>query len=377
MPARTFTLERAARFTWRSLVVALGIYVLVVALARLRILVLPVIVAFLIATVMLPVVNWVHGRGVPRLLSVWVVLLGSIGLFVGLFFALAPSVQEEFGDLGPTLEQGRRDVEQYIIDSPLDITREELDEYVDSAGDQLSGRGDEIASGVVAGAVVAFEVIAGVLLLVVLLFFFLKDGELFCRFGLRQVRREHHDLVSALGRRAWAAAGGYVKGTAVVATVDAVIIGIGLLIIGVPLVLPLAILTFLGAFLPLVGATAAGVVAALVALVDGGLRDALLVTGVIVVVQQVEGDVLQPLVLGRAVKLHPVVVLAVLTAGAVIGGLVGAFLAVPVTAVAVAIGSELRTRGVVGPGTDDDGAAADGAGPQAPPAPAAVSGGTR
>jgi hypothetical protein len=130
-----------------------------------------------------------------------------------------------------------------------------------------------------------------------------------------------------------------VKGTAVVATVDAVIIGIGLLIIGVPLVLPLAILTFLGAFLPLVGATAAGIVAVLVALVDGGLRDALLVTGVIVVVQQVEGDVLQPLVLGRAVKLHPVVVLAVLTGGAVIGGLVGAFLAVPVTAVAVAIGA--------------------------------------
>ena len=179
MPARPLTLERAARFTWRGLIVALGVYVLVVALARLRILVLPVIVAFLVATVVLPVVDWLHGRGLPRLASVWLVLLGGIGLFVALFFAMAPSVQEEFADLGPTLEQGRRDVEQYIVDSPLDITQEELDEYVSSFGDQLSGRGDEIASGVVAGAVVAFEVIAGVLLLVVLLFFFLKDGELF------------------------------------------------------------------------------------------------------------------------------------------------------------------------------------------------------
>jgi predicted PurR-regulated permease PerM len=377
MPARTLTLERAARFTWRGLIVALGVYVLVVALARLRILVLPVIVAFLIATVMLPVVDWLHRRGLPRLVSVWLVLAGSIGLFIGLFFALAPSVQEEFADLGPTLEQGREDIEQYIIDSPFDISQEDLDEYVSNFGDQLSGRGDQIASGVVAGAVVAFELVAGILLLVVLLFFFLKDGELFCRFGLRHVRREHHDLVRALGRRAWAAAGGYVKGTAVVATVDAVIIGIGLLIIGVPLVLPLAILTFLGAFLPLVGATAAGIVAVLVALVDGGLRDALLVTGVIVVVQQVEGDVLQPLVLGRAVKLHPVVVLAVLTGGAVIGGLVGAFLAVPVTAVAVAVGSELRARGVVGPGEDGDGVVAGGGTPQGPAVAAAVPGAIR
>jgi predicted PurR-regulated permease PerM len=140
-----------------------------------------------------------------------------------------------------------------------------------------------------------------------------------------------------------------VRGTAIVALVDAVIIGIGLLVIGVPLVLPLAILTFLGAFLPLVGAVLAGLVAALVALVDGGITDALLVTGVIVVVQQVEGDVLAPLVLGRAVKLHPLVILVTLTAGAVIGGLVGAFLAVPVTAVVVAVGAELRARGVIGP----------------------------
>ena len=353
MPARPLTLDRAARFTWRSLVVALGVYVLVFALARLRILVLPVIIALLIATVLLPLVDRLQRRRLPRLASVWIVLLGSIGLLVGLFVALAPSVAEEFGDLGPTLSQGREDLEDFIVDSPLDVERADLDRYVAELGDQLEGRGEQIFSGVLAGAVVAFEVVVGVLLLVVLLFFFLKDGATFCRFGLRQVRAEHHDLAVALGRRAWAAAGAYVRGTAVVALVDAVIIGIGLVVIGVPLVLPLAILTFLGAFFPLVGATAAGVVAALVALVDGGVRDALLVTAVIVVVQQVEGDVLQPLVLGRAVKLHPVVILGVLTAGAVVGGLVGAFLAVPVTAVAVAIGTELRARGLIGPDDPD------------------------
>jgi predicted PurR-regulated permease PerM len=347
---RPLTLDRAAAFTWRALLVGVGVVIVGLILSRLRLVVLPMIVAFLLATILQPVVDALVRRRVPRLAAVWLVLLLSIGSLVGIGFAVAPSIADEFEDLGDTLEEGKQEVEDFVADGPFGLEEADLDEYVDRAGEQFGGQGSEIASGVVAGAVVAFEVVAGVLLLVVLLFFFLKDGERFTRFGLRQVRREHHDLVRALGTRAWVAAGGYVKGTAIVALVDATIIGIGLVIIGVPLVIPLAILTFLGAFFPLVGATAAGVVAALVALASNGVQDALLVTAVIVVVQQVEGDVLQPLVLGRAVKLHPVVILVVLTGGAVIGGLIGAFLAVPVAAVAVAIGSELRERGIIGPG---------------------------
>lgn len=350
---RPLTLDRAAGFTWRALLVGLGVVVVALLLARLRLVVLPMIVAFLLTTVLQPVVDALVRRRVPRLAAVWLVLLLGVGSLVGVGFLVAPSIASEFSDLGETLDEGREEVEDYVEDGPFGLDGGDLDEYVDRAGEQFGGRGSEIASGVLAGAVIAFEVVAGVLLLVVLLFFFLKDGERFTRFGLRQVRREHHELVCALGLRAWGAAGSYVRGTAIVALVDAVIIGIGLLLIGVPLVLPLAILTFLGAFFPLVGATAAGVVAALVALVDGGVSDALLVTAVIVVVQQVEGDVLQPLVLGRAVKLHPVVILVVLTAGAVVGGLIGAFLAVPVAAVTVAVGSELRARDVIGPGPQE------------------------
>ena len=350
---RPLTLDRAAGFTWRALLVGVGVVVVGLILSRLRLVVLPMIVAFLLATILQPVVDALVRRRVPRLAAVWLVLLLGVGSLVGIGFAVAPSIAAEFEDLGDTLEEGKEEVEDFVAEGPFGLEGADLDEYVDRAGEQFGGRGSEIASGVVAGAVVAFEVVAGVLLLVVLLFFFLKDGERFTRFGLRQVRREHHDLVYALGVRAWTAAGGYVKGTAIVALVDATIIGIGLVIIGVPLVIPLAILTFLGAFFPLVGATAAGVIAALVALASNGVQDALLVTAVIVVVQQVEGDVLQPLVLGRAVKLHPVVILVVLTAGAVIGGLIGAFLAVPVSAVVVAVGSELRERGIIGPGIDE------------------------
>ena len=343
------TLDATAQKAWRFLVVVVAGWLVVLALARLRIVVLPVIIALLLATALVPPVEALVRRGLPRLLATWLVLLGSIGVLVAVVFLLAPSVNDEFEDLGPTLSEGRRDIEEWLADGPLELDRDEIQRYIDDAQDQLSGRGGEVVEGVVAGATLVGEVIAGFLLTIVLVFFAVKDSGKFTGFALRAVPARHHDLARAVGNRAWTTAGGYLKGTAVVGLVDASIIGIGLVIIGVPLVLPLAVLTFFGAFFPLVGATVAGAIAAVVALVDGGVGTALLVVGLVVIVQQVEGDVLAPLVLGRAVRLHPVVILVALTAGAVIGGLAGAFLAVPVTAVAVAIGSELGARGIIGP----------------------------
>ncbi|MGI8759130.1 MAG: AI-2E family transporter [Acidimicrobiales bacterium] len=344
-------LDRAAAFTWRSLVVALGVAVAVVALARLRILVLPMIVALLLSTVLVPPVTRVQRFGLPRLAATWLVLLGSLGAFVGVLVLAAPSVAEEFQDLGPTVAAGIDEVEMWLVEGPLELSRSQIDRYSNQALEQLQSSGGSIASGVLAGAILAGEVLAGLVLVLVLVFFFVKDGKKMCAFGLSQVREEHQDLARALGQRVWRTVGGYVRGTALIAAVDALIIGVGLLVIGVPLVLPLVLLTFFGAFFPLVGAVLAGAVAALVALVSGGPGDALLVLGVVVVVQQVEGDVLAPLVLGRAVRLHPVVIIAALTGGAVIGGLIGAFLAVPTAAVAVAVGSELKAQGLIGPGS--------------------------
>ncbi|HEV2768065.1 MAG TPA: AI-2E family transporter [Acidimicrobiales bacterium] len=343
-------LDRAAQMTWRTLVVVAGVIVAVLALAKLRVLVLPVIVALLLATVLVPPVRWAVRRGVPCALATWLFLLGSLGGLVFLVVSLAPSVVEEFGDLGPTLQQGLTTIETWLVEGPLDLSQEQIDRYRDQITEQARGSGSSIVSGVVAGAVLAGEVVAGLILTFVLLFFFVKDGENMCAFGLRQLRRDQQELARALGRRAWASGGGYVRGTAVVAFVDAAGIALGLLILGVPLVLPLALLTFFAAFFPLVGAVAAGAVAVLVALVTGGLSQALLVLGLVVLVQQVESNVLAPMVLGRAVALHPVVILLVLTGGAIIGGLIGAFLAVPVTAVVVAVSSELKAQGIFGPG---------------------------
>jgi predicted PurR-regulated permease PerM len=197
---------------------------------------------------------------------------------------------------------------------------------------------------VVGVAITFFEIIAGFILALVVAFFFIKDSEKITGWIMARLSPEKRDLVGGAGERAWFTMGGYIRGTATIALVDAVFIGLGLLIIGVPLVLPLAVITFFGAFIPILGAVTAGALAALVALVTVGLREALLVVAVTTFVQQTESNLLEPIVMARAVKLHPVVILFALTAGAILGGILGAFLAVPIAAVISSVGNYLRTE---------------------------------
>jgi RimJ/RimL family protein N-acetyltransferase len=179
----------------------------------------------------------------------------------------------------------------------------------------------------------------------VLLFFFVKDGEQIVGWFIARAPERVRDDMRASGARGWGALAGYVRGTAAIALIDAVGIGLGLLIVGVPLVLPLTLLVFVGGFVPVIGAFVSGLLATLVALATGGLTTALIVLAIVVVVQQVESNILQPMIMRRAVSLHPIVILSVLTAGAVIVGVLGAFLAVPIAATLAAVGNELRLRG--------------------------------
>ena len=338
-----------AGIAWRALVVAAAVVAAAVGLAQLRVVVLPVILALMVTTVLAPPAARLQRAGLPRLVATWLPLLGAIGLVVGLVALLAPTVADEFSDLGPTLQQGVDEIERWLVEGPLGLSAQQVEDYRSQLGEQLRAGGEGLASGLVTGAVLAGEIVAGLLLALVLVFFFVKDGERMAGFALAQLRPADREVGQAVGERMWSTLSGYVRGLAVVGLVDATIIAVGLLLIGVPLVAPLALLVFFGSFFPLVGAVVAGGVATLVALVSGGPTDALLTLGVVVVVQQVEGDVLAPLVLGRAVRLHPVVILSALTAGAVIGGIAGAFLAVPLTAVVVAAGGELKARGIIGP----------------------------
>ncbi|MGH2808273.1 MAG: AI-2E family transporter [Actinomycetota bacterium] len=332
-------LAQAAAISWRVIVIVTAISLVVIALVRLRLLFLPIFVALLASTLLVPLANRLKAKRWPAALASFAVLAAAIVVVSGVVALLAPQVADELDEVGQSLKAGTERVIAWLTEGPLGLEAAQIDNFVDTAAERLRANSSQITSGVVAGAVVIGEAIAGLLLTLVLLFFFIKDGDKIATWALSLVAPSRRALVRKMGARGWEALTGYVRGTAIIALVDAILIGIGLFIVGVPLVVPLMVLTFLGAFFPLVGAVLAGAVAALVALVTTGPLDALIVVAIVTVIQQVEGDVLQPVVMGRSVNLHPLAVLLSLTAGAILGGIPGAFVAVPVTAViAAAIG---------------------------------------
>jgi predicted PurR-regulated permease PerM len=219
--------------------------------------------------------------------------------------------------------------------SPIPIDDEQIEEARTAAVDFFTS--SQFASGALSGAVAVGEVVAGMLLTIVVLFFFLKDGNKIWNFLVERLGGAHKPRMRRAGTRAMEVLGGYVRGTAIIAAADTIIIGGTLLILQVPLALPLALIVFVGAFIPLVGATLSGILAALVALVANGPVAALVVIIVVVLVNQLEGDLLAPFVLGKSLNLHALVVLLALTAGTILGGITGAILSVPIAAVTWAV----------------------------------------
>lgn len=332
-------LRITAAWSWRLILVAIAVAGIVYAIVHLLLVVLPVIFALLLATVLAPLVELLARRGWPRPLATTAVLLGALIVLGGIFAALILQSIDALGDLNFSLSAGIERVRDFLNDT-FGLSEGRVDDLLEQARDYLTTSG--LGQTVVGGTLVAFEVIVGLLLAIALLFFFLKDGARMWGWlsgALGESRRRHIDEI---GRRAFVVLGGYVRGSAIVGAFDATLLAVVLLLLGVPLVVSLAVLTFFAAFFPIIGGTVAGVVAALVALATEGIVDALIVTAAIIVIQQVEGNVLQPLVMGRVLRLHPVVIILALTAGATLAGIIGAFLAVPVAAVGVAAGKYLR-----------------------------------
>jgi predicted PurR-regulated permease PerM len=347
-------LSRSAAVSWRLLVVAAAIGVVGFLLVYLRLVVLPVIVALFLSTLLVPPAAWLRARGWPSLAATWAVIGGAVLVIAGASAALAPQIGPELGTLRDRVATGLDDVQRWLREGPLHLSDTQLSGLLDRARQEAQTNSRALTQGVLSGATLAIEVVTGGLLSLVLTFFFVKDGD---RMGDWFARHAggRADEVRAVGRRAFETLGAYLRGQATVGLIDGVLIGIGLAIVGVPLAVPLAFLVFLGAFLPIVGAFLSGLIAALVALVSNGLVAALIIVAITVVVQQLEGHVLAPLVLGRAVKLHPAVILLALTGGGVVGGIIGAALAVPAVAVLTSVGSYLRGRPALGeaPGLKD------------------------
>ena len=344
-PAIPVWLDTLAQFSWRLLVVLIGVAGLVMLLTRLYLVSLPIILALVLATIAVPPARRLERRGVPRLLAALIVVVGGATAFVGGLVLLVPAFTRQVAALGPTVGEAFDRVLDWVETGPLGLDRSEIETLVTDALDNIGQFSGTIATQVGSIAIAVGEVLAAISLAVVLLFFFVKDGEQIIGWFIARAPERLRDDMRAAGARGWGALAGYVRGTAAIALIDAVGIGLGLLIVGVPLVLPLTLLVFLGGFVPVIGAFVSGLLATLVALATGGLTAALIVLAIVVFVQQVESNVLQPMIMRRAVSLHPIVILSVLTSGAVIVGVLGAFLAVPIAATLAAVGNELRLRG--------------------------------
>ena len=323
----------AAAASWRFLVIVAAAGAVIYTLVYLHIVVLPIIIALLASTLLLPPVRWMKEHGVPDALAAAGAMLGAFLLIVAIGTAVAPSIGDQFGELRPRAEDGVRDAADVLAEPPFSLSEREIRERVDDGIAKLRENGGPLARGVTSGAVILGEIITGLLITVLLTFFLLKDGEKMWGFVLSLTGKRSRRDADEVGTRVYAALAGYVRGIALVGLVDAILIGLALLIIGVPLVVPIMVITFFAAFIPLVGAFVAGLVAVLIALVSGGLIDAALVLGAIILVQQIEGHVLYPLLMGRTVNLHPAVIVVALAAGGILGGIVGVFLAVPIAGI--------------------------------------------
>jgi len=353
-------LRALAALSWRLLVIGAAVLALALLLARLRLLILPVFAAVLLAALLAPAVRALRQRGWPRGLAAATVAAGGLASLGGLVAAIAVPIGAELDAVDGGVRQGVERIGAWLAAGPFGLSERQVDQAIGRGFDELRSHGGELAGGVLAGTTLALELLVGSLLTLFLLFFFLKDGDRLWAWTVRLFPATARRDVDEVGNRGFAVLAGYLRGVATVALVDAVLIGAALAALGVPFVIPLALLTFIGGFFPIVGANLAGFAAAMVALVGNGLADALIVAAVVLVVQQLEGHLLQPLIVGRSVKLHPVAILLALTAGGILWGIAGAFLAVPLAAVAASAGSYLRSerRPHAGLGAPTNGAAA-------------------
>ncbi|MFI5536702.1 AI-2E family transporter [Nocardia sp. NPDC051900] len=344
-PERKITLSRPAAETvhpivrvsaewgWRLLVLfALGLAVTAIV-QKLATVVIPLAIALLAAALLAPLVDWMQRLGVPRSVGVFVALVGSIGVVAGImtfvveqFVAGVPQLSNKFTD---SIHQ----IQDWLINGRLHLSNEQIRNVGDAVVKAIQSNQDSLTSGALTTATVIGELLTGTFLTLFILIFFLYGGDQIWEFVTRIVPTDHRERVRTAGRLGFGTLVGFVRATVVVAAVDAIGIGAGLAILGVPLALPLASLVFIGAFIPIIGAFLAGFIAVFIALVTKGLVTALIVLGIIIAVMQLEGHVLQPLLLGRAVSIHPLAVVLAITAGVVIGGIAGGLLAVPFVAV--------------------------------------------
>jgi predicted PurR-regulated permease PerM len=330
----TDTLGRLATRCAQALIVLLVVGIVIWGAVQLKLVVIPVLIALIVASAFRPLVRVLEKR-MPRVLAAILSLLAGVIVFGGIITIAVFQVQSQFSSLQKSVVSGVNTVADFITNGPFDIGKEQIASVQKTLVSFVTSA--SFGSGVLGGVSTAVELITGVVLSVIVLFYFMKDGPQIWAFLIKPFKPIMHAKLRRGGDSAVVSLGGYVRGTAIVAAVDAVCIGVGMAILRVPLAIPLAIVVFISAFIPLVGATAAGIISALVTLVTVDLTAAIWVVAIVILVQQLEGNFLSPVVLGRSLRLHGLVVLVALTAGTILGGIIGTLLSVPTAAVAWAV----------------------------------------
>jgi predicted PurR-regulated permease PerM len=342
-----------ARWSLRLILVSAGAVLIWLLIGALWSIVMPVFLAVILATVLWPPTAWLRQHRFPPALAAATVLLAGMVVLAGLITLITTSVVGSIPEITASATSGIQAIQQWMSGPPLNLAQSQLDAALQTVTTQLQQSVSTITTSVLTGVGSVASGVVTALLTLVLAFLFVKDGPRFLPW-LRSVAGEGAGghLVEVL-RRIWTTIGDFIRVQALVALVDAVLIGLGLVVLGVPLAIPLAVLTFLGGFVPIVGALVAGALSVLVALVSNGFTTAVIVLVIILVVQQLEGNVLQPFLQGRSLRLHAAVVLLAVTAGSTLYGIAGAFLSVPVVAAASVVvrylGERIDARAAGGP----------------------------
>jgi predicted PurR-regulated permease PerM len=345
------SLQIAAAWSWRLIVVAIVLWGVLRFADQYLILVAPLAIALLLVGLLAPALRWVLTLRLNRSLATLVVLVAGLAVVGGILTLVINQLIDGFDDLRESAEAGVLRIEDWLRGPPLNLSEADLEAAIDQGQDWLNENTRQLTRAGLSAVTGTVQFLTGFVLVLVVTFFFLRDGRRIWGYLIHLLPEAARAPMAYAGEGAWGTLSGYVRATVLVALIDAAGIGIGLWILQVPLAVPLAALVFLGAFVPIVGAFVSGTVAVLVALVDtpapgmldgGGVVKALLVLGLILLVQQLEGNVLQPVIMSRAVKIHALAVIIAVTAGILVAGIIGALVAVPVVAVINTVVRRLR-----------------------------------
>lgn len=329
----------ASEWSWRLIIVAAAIFGALWIIAYLSAVTVPIIIALLLAALLMPVTRSLY-RVIPRGAAAGLTVLGTLAVIVGALSFVGSQFTSQFGDIRDQVGEGIDEIRGWFRTS-FGITDTQVDEWIDRAREQLSSGGGNLGETAAQAGLTVTHVVAGFFIALFALFFFLYEGERIWAWAVRLFPRSSRDRVHSSGVIAWGQLSAFTRATILVAAVDALGIGLVAGLLGVPFASGVAVLVFFGAFVPVIGAAISGAVPVLLALVALGPVQALIMLGGVVAVQQLESHVLQPFLLGRAVRVHPLAVILGIAAGVVVAGILGALIAVPLVAVLNAVGHHL------------------------------------